>query len=193
MRYLSPIAASLCIGLGACASAPVHYHTLLAPTSTENSVNKNANLLLTVLPVIVPRQLDQSNFVVRTGDSGVWILEDEQWAAPFADELRQAFATLLGARLGTPDVTGLRYPQGVPVISVTVRIQRLDAWVGREVQLDASWSVTSSQKGRDIPILGHASIEKSAPGSYDGLVRAEQQAVHDVALRIAGDIDAARW
>jgi uncharacterized lipoprotein YmbA len=188
MKTAHLFSSMLVVALSACTSAPVHYRTLLAPAAPSGDVTTQAApYVLNVLPVGVPPQLDTSNLVVRESGDSVQVLDNEQWAAPFGDEVRSALSAQLGAQLGTHDIAGLSVAPGVPVVPVKVQIRRFDAWPGHAVHLEAGWSLGLPGSNRRN---GYAVIDKTVPGDYTTLINAEQQAIHDLALKIAGDIDA---
>jgi hypothetical protein len=183
LRHALP---ALALGLAACASAPVHYHTLLAPAAAAAPPARPVPFLLEVLPVGVPAQLDQPQFVVREGDGGVAVLDGERWASPLGDELRGALSATLAARLGTQDVAGLPAPAGRPVMRVKLQLRRLDAWSGQRVLLEADWSLGFA----DAPqarLACHGRFEQAAAGGYPALVAAEQHTVAALADAIAAD------
>jgi hypothetical protein len=71
MRLLQHLArtttATVMATLGACASAPTHFYTLqqgAAPTANAAPAS-SAPFLIDVLPVAVPPQVDQAEFLVR--------------------------------------------------------------------------------------------------------------------------------
>lgn len=51
--------------LNACASPPVHYYSLLAPSGETITTKPPAPFMVDVLPVGIPSQNDQSQLVVR--------------------------------------------------------------------------------------------------------------------------------
>ncbi|MGB3461073.1 MAG: ABC-type transport auxiliary lipoprotein family protein, partial [Rhodanobacter lindaniclasticus] len=72
--------------LAACASAPLHYYTLL-PGSAAPVAESATAIPFEVLTVNVPAQVDRPQLVVRQGGQSVALLEGERWIAPLADEV----------------------------------------------------------------------------------------------------------
>ena len=203
--------------LTACASpAPVRFHTLVAPAVPSAAGTgpaagaQPAPFLIDVLPVGIPAQLDQPQLIVRQGDSDILMPESERWAAPLADEFREALSAELSRRLVTRDVAGLARPPGYPVIRIKVQVRRFDAWLGQRVELDADWSLEPTADAADtahaantadtagaMDAAGAATPVRSArlvcggrfgmpsPGGYPELVRARQQLIARLAARIA--------
>jgi uncharacterized lipoprotein YmbA len=68
-------------------------------------------------------------------------------------------------------------------------VRRLDAWLGRQVQLDAGWSLSTvdgaGRAGTRLTCQGR--FEEAASAGYTGLVQAQQRAVAALAARIAAD------
>ncbi|CAM5542701.1 PqiC family protein [Rhodanobacter lindaniclasticus] len=107
MRHvIASLAVTAAILLAACASAPLHYYTLLpgVPASVADPVTA---IPFEVLPVNVPAQVDRPQLVVRQGGQSVALLEGERWIAPLADEVRGALAADLARSLPGRDVGGM--------------------------------------------------------------------------------------
>lgn len=184
---LQGLVLAMVLGLGGCASEPVHYHTLLAPPPSSPTLAPPAPFLIELLPVGIPEQLDQSQLVVRQGASEVVILEGERWAGPLGDELRSALSAALSSRLGTQDVAGLSNPTNKPVMRIKLQIRRFDAWPGQRVLLFADWSLGLADAAQPGRRLCHGQFEVPAAGGYPELVQAQQQAIADLAVRMAAD------
>ncbi|MDR8398353.1 PqiC family protein [Paraburkholderia sp. USG1] len=179
--------ASLALALGACASAPVHYYTLVSPESGSALTGQPAPFALDVLPVGIPALLDQQPLVVRQGDSNVAVLDNEQWAAPLGDEVRTALSEELVHRLDAQDVAGLTRPTGKPVLRVRLQVRRLDAWPGQGVQLEADWSLGFAGTAGTSRLTCHSQLQEAASGGYPELVRAQQRIVARLASQIASN------
>jgi len=182
---------ALLLMLNACASAPVHYYTLVSPATEAPSTQQAAPFVIDVLPVGIPAQVDQEQLVVRQGDSSIAVLDDERWVAPLGDEVRVALSAGLVHRLGIQDVAGLARPAGKPVLRIKLQVRRLDAWPGRGVQLEADWSVRFADDAKDLHLTCHSELHEAAPAGYAGLVHAQQRAIAALADQIAGD--ARKW
>lgn len=174
---------TLTLALASCTSAPVHYHTLLAPVGQTTTPEKPVHFLIDVLPVGVPAQLDQPQLIVRRGDSSIALLENERWTGPLSDELRSALSAELTQRLATQDVAGLVQPTGTPVLRIKLQVRRFDAWPGKHTRLEADWSMGfSSQADARLVCSGH--FEESASAGYSEMVRAQQRMVASLAADI---------
>ena len=175
------------IGLTACSSAPVHYHTLLAPIEQVAATGQPASFLIELLPVGIPVQLDQPQLVVRQGDSGVAVLDGERWAGPLGDEVREALSAKLTRRLATQDVAGLARPSGKQVVRIKLQVRRFDVWPGQRSQLDADWSLGVADEAGNARLTCRGQFDMAAPGGYPELVQAQQRLIAELAVRIAAD------
>lgn len=185
--------ASLPAMFAGCSSAPTtNYYTLMPPAAASEQGTAAATPLdWDVLSVAVPAQVDQPQWVVRTADGGVTILEQERWIAPLADEIRGAVVERLTKSFGPPRMT---YAAGAtPTWRIRINVQRFDLLLNREARLDADWSL----RGDAASATCHTSISEpiQMPG-FAGLAQAQQQAVGQlaaaigVALRAAGKVQA---
>lgn len=178
------IAIAIGMALAGCASDPVHYHTLSAP-ATARAGGQGAPFAIDVLPVGIPAQLDQQQLVVRQGSSGLVVQDGERWSGPYADEIRNALAAQLAARLNTQDVTGLGRIAGQPVLRIQVQVRRFDAWVGDRVSLEATWRLNFADADAATRVLCTSRFETPARGAYPEAVQAQQRVLGQLAAEIA--------
>jgi uncharacterized lipoprotein YmbA len=178
-------AASLIAALGACSSAPTHFHTLVPPSAPMTGVT--APYVIDVQAVGVPPQVDQPSLVLRHGATGVSVLDGERWSSPLGDEIRGALTADLSARLGTHDVHGLPHAKGDKVIRVQLDVRRFDSEVGGSATLEAGWSVRS---GETVGAACASRASEPAGSTYDSLVEAHQRAIGQVADQVAAAVRA---
>lgn len=136
------LACLLSVGVG-CTSAPVRYYTLTPPPDRTSPASETT-LPIEVRIVHIPPQLNRSELMVRTGPTEVTLLENERWASPVNDEIKDAVRLELQRRLRR--MTGLR-----PVfarLTLDIYVQHLEAELGRYALLEASWSATSFATGQ---------------------------------------------
>jgi uncharacterized protein len=132
------------VGVGAgCASAPVRYYTLTPPPDKTLPASKTT-LAINVRVIHTPPQLNRSELMVRTGPTEVTLLENERWASPVNDEIKDALRLELRRRLGR--MTGLR--PAFTNLTLDIDVQHLEAELGRYALLEASWSATLSATGQ---------------------------------------------
>ena len=130
------------IGVG-CTSAPVRYYTLTPPPDKRLPTSETT-LAIDVRVVHTPPQLNRSELMVRTGPTEVTLLENERWASPVNDEIKDAVRLELQRRLGR--VTRLR--PAFTKLTLDIDVQHLEAEFGRYALLEASWSATLSATGQ---------------------------------------------
>lgn len=181
-RRLAPIAAAL--ALGACASAPTHYYTLIAPAADAPAAT-SPGLPFELLPVSVPAQDDQPQLVIRQGGQGVALLDGHRWIAPLGDEIRGALAADLARALGVPDMSGLP-GNGRPRLRVKLDVRRFESVPGDHALVDAAWSLrlVGGSGGQDA-LACTSRISEPVAAGYDALVAGHQQALAALAARIA--------
>jgi uncharacterized lipoprotein YmbA len=130
------------VGVG-CTSAPVRFYTLTPPPDKTLPVWETT-LAIDVRVVHTPLQLNRSELMVRTGPTEVTLLENERWASPVNDEIKDAVRLELQRRLGR--TTGLR--PAFTKLTLNIDVQQLEAELGRYALLEASWSATLSATGQ---------------------------------------------
>ncbi|WP_447790835.1 PqiC family protein [Pseudomonas farris] len=182
---------ALIAGLTGCASTPIHYHTLVSPSSVTSAHLSPAPFLIDILAVGVPVQIDQPQWVVRLGENSVGVLEGERWGAPLSEELRSALSAELTQRLDTQDVSGLTPSSDKPLLRIKVQVRRFDNWPGRQVELYANWSLSFADDTAPAHLICHGEFREDAPGGYAQLANAQQRIVAVLGERIA--TDARRW
>ncbi|WP_434461802.1 membrane integrity-associated transporter subunit PqiC [Serratia plymuthica] len=170
----------LMVSLTACSSPSVHYHTLVAPAADPPPVQP-APFLIAVLPVGIPPQIDLPQLVVRQGQSGALVLENERWLSPLGDEIRTALSAELVQRLGTQDIAGLAKAGETPTVRIQLEIRRFDAWPGRAVELDAGWSL--NVQGRRL--VCRSRLTQAVQPGYTAMLQGQQQVIGNLAGRIA--------
>jgi uncharacterized protein len=127
----------------ACTSAPIRYYTLIPPPDKPLRAAE-ATLAIDVRVVHIPPQLDRSELMVRTGPTEITLLENERWASPMKEEIKDAVRLRLQRRLG--GITGL--PPSFTKLALDIDVQRLEAELGRHALLEAYWRANSSGAGQ---------------------------------------------
>lgn len=188
------LAGLACLGamvLAACASAPLHYYTLVAPDTAGVAARpaaSDAALPFAVMPVSVPAQVDQPQLVVRDGAQRVLLLNGERWIAPLADELRSALAADLARALGSQDTTGMPDSRA-PGLRIKLEVQQFDSWPGSYALLAGTWSVrVVHAKGAGAApqaLTCTSSLRVPVGAGYAALVQGHQRAVALLAAEVA--------
>lgn len=184
-HYARPmLAAAIALLLAACASAPMHYYTLLPPVAAVPA-SSAAPIAFELLPVSVPAQVDQPQLVVREGGQSVALLQGHRWIAPLADEVRGALAADLVRELPGRNVAGM--PTGEqPLLQVTVDLRRFESQLGRYALIEAAWSVRLLHGAKPAVLACTSQIRQSVGPGYDALVQGHQRALAELATQIVG-------
>ncbi len=192
MRLLLRLLPLLSLVLVACSSAPQRFYTLAAPAAGSSSAPTVAvPLLIEVLPVTVPAQVDVPQIVVRIGNDELAPVETRRWIAPLAEEIRAALSDDLVRVLAARDVHGIGAGTDAPTYRVAMRITRFESSLGAYARIDASWSITATNKPDGGLACSAGATESIAPG-YEALVAGHQRALTAIAEIIAADITALR-
>lgn len=133
---------------GCVSSAPDRYYTLAAPGGPSSAAPASgAPVFIELAPVAVPERLARPQMVVHQagGQSAeVALLEQHRWSSSFENELRDALASGIAARLGAIDVTkGGRQPS-TPAWRIAVQVRQFDAVENTRVDAALSWTVRRS-------------------------------------------------
>lgn len=181
MRLLGTGAA---LALAACASAPLHYYTLVAPAADTPVSSAPPSPSFELLPVGVPAQVDQPQLVVREGGQSVALLDSERWIAPLNDEVRSALSADLARELHSQDVSGLP-GNDKPLLRIKLDLRRFDSQPGSYALIEGAWSVRLL-RGQHLAALACTSqvTETVGPG-YAALVQGHQRAIGALAAQIA--------
>jgi len=181
------VAAALFAG---CSSvAPPRFHTLMpAPASVAPKVVAAGALAWEVLPVAIPARVDQPQWVVRTADGSLAVLEQERWIAPLADEIRAAVAERLTQTLGAPLPAAAAEPRNR--WRVRIDVQRFESAPGREARLEATWTVRSESDGAATLSCRGEFVQPLASVGYRALALGHQLAVSQLGEAISGALKA---
>jgi uncharacterized lipoprotein YmbA len=163
----------VCAGVG-CTSAPVRYYTLTLPPDKTLPVSETT-LAIDVRVVHVPPQLKRTELMVRTGPTELTLLENERWASPVNDEIREALRLELQRRPAR--LAALR--PAFAKLTLDIDVQHLEAELGRYALLEASWRATLSASGSNgarATACTFQADEKIRAG-YAGIVEGYQREV----------------
>jgi len=176
------LACLVSLGVG-CTSAPVRYYTLIPPPDQALPASA-ATLAVDVRVVHTPPQLKRSELMVRTGPAEMTLVENERWASPVSDEIKDAVRVELQRRLGR--MSGLR--PDFTKLTLDIDVQHLEAELGRYALLEASWRATlSSTGGRSNSAQATTCTfraEEKIRAGYAGIVEGYQREVAALAAAI---------
>jgi len=185
-RSLTAVTLAALLALGACslsAPPPIRLHTLMPaePTPREPAVAGRVPLYVSLEPIRLPAQVDQPQWLVRLPDESLASLEQERWASPLGDELRQALLEQLAARFGVVEGRSSA-PGAVAPLRVALELRRFDSIPGREARIESIWTVAGPAAALRCTLL----VREAAPGGTTELAAAHRRAV----ARLAGAIGA---
>jgi uncharacterized protein len=171
--------------LAACSSpVPPRFHSLMPAPATLRPAPIASPVAWQLLPVSIPAQVDQPQFVIRRADDTLAVLEQERWIAPLGDELRAALREHVAATLGTP---GAAPAPGRKEWRIAVDVQRFDSTPGR-TSIAAQWTLLA---GSDTPALRCRSVhEQSVGAGAPALAGGHRLALQQLGAAIAGTVAA---
>jgi uncharacterized lipoprotein YmbA len=140
-----------------------------------------------ILSVTVPSLVDRGEMVIAT-PNGVAVMDHERWAAPLADLVTTALSQDLERRRS--DVVVLPKSAnnaGIPIVRVSVEIDRLTARLGDHLSIESHWRVTDARTGKES--LGRdVFVSRQQPQSYAEVAAALSACIALLADRLAGEI-----
>lgn len=177
------------IVLTACASAPTRFYTLAVPLQPTLSVvtPATATIFIDVAPVRMPERLARPQIVLRGDAARVDILEQERWATPFNNELRDALVSGVTNRLGAVNVMRGGGPSGAVAYRIAVELHQLDVVRGSQVAVQFGWIVTRSDSGHSVACRFNI-VEPLTGMDVAGVVQGIQRAVAHAVDAIVIDV-----
>jgi uncharacterized protein len=176
----------LSVGVG-CTSAPVRYYTL-TPKPDKTLPAPQMPLTIDVRVVHTPPQLNRAELMVRTGPTGVTLLENERWASPVNDEIKDALRLELQRRFSHMKGS----PPAFSKLTIDIDVRHFEAEFGRYALIEASWSATVSaaSRGSDgarVTTCTFQADEKIHTG-YAGIVEGYQREIAALADAIVAGL-----
>jgi len=185
------LGAAVAMALAGCASAPMHYYTLIPPAAEPAAApvaaadQGLAGLPFELLPVSVPAQVDVPQLVLREGGQRVAMLEGRRWIAPLGSELRGALSADLARQLHSQDVSGLPGNQR-PLLQIKLDLRRFDSQLDGYALIEAGWSVRVLHAAHGGALACSSRVRETVGPGYDALVQGHQRALAQLAAQIAG-------
>ena len=163
--------------LGACgtAQAPTFHSLMPAATAAGPGISATGSLAWEVLPVTVPAQVDQPQWVVQAVDGSLAVLEQQRWIAPLGAEIGAAVAERLTQVVGAPAAASSVVPG--KQWRIRVEVQRFDSTPGRETRLEARWALRSAADGAPTLSCRGEFVQAVAGTGYTALAKGHQQGV----------------
>jgi uncharacterized lipoprotein YmbA len=193
--------------LGACSSAPTHYHSLTPIHQTIRPSQSEAGTIVcasdatgptapepeptgTVLlaHLAVPVEADRMQLLLHQTPTRLSIYETERWAAPLGDQISIILIDNLRNALPNLSITSdpLLIGTGTP-LQLNMAIEELDALAGKEatVRVRWRWSVGDDAASQ----TGACTARQPLRGTgFDELVLAWSRALADISSALAASI-----
>ena len=170
---------------------PARLYTLGAEAVAVDRMVKNAeSRRIELVSVRIPELWERPQIVLTKSASEVGISEFHRWAAPLKAEVPRAVARDLRRLLDTPEIW-LRddFAGAKPDLRVQVTIERIEAFAGEGVQIDAAWAIRPVAS--ETVKVGRTTITEPMAGSgYDAVVNPLRRALSRMTGALAKDISA---
>lgn len=194
-KVAAALACAVAVALAGCASKPDRYYTLAAPSagiaaSAVPPPGGATPVFIELAPVAVPERLARPQMVVQKngGTAEVQLLEQHRWSSSFENELRDALASGIAARLGAIDVTkGGRHPSQ-PAWRIAVQLRQFDAI--EDTRVDAAFSWTVRRADSDLSANCQWSTTEPVGAGIDALAQGAQRVTARAAEAVARHVAA---
>jgi len=173
--------------LAACGSPTVvRLHSLMpgdmAPAAEPGArAQPGAPLAIVLEPIRMPSQVDQPQWLVQLPDGSLASLEQERWASPLRDELRQAVLETLIVRYGAVELRHLAgAAANASALRVDLDVRRFESLPGQEARIEGSWTIKAASPSA-VPTLAAAHCEwlirERSGAALAGLAQAHRRAI----------------
>ncbi len=170
---------------------PARLYTLGAEAVAVDCMVTNAeSRRIELVSVRIPELWERPQIVLTKSASEVGISEFHRWAAPLKAEVPRVVARDLRRLLDTPEIW-LRddFAGAKPDLRVQVTIERIEAFAGEGVQIDAAWAIRPVA-GETVKVGRTTITEPMAGSGYDAVVNPLRRALSRMTGALAKDISA---
>ena len=172
-------------------NSPVRFY-VLSPTKEVSRIQTEQGRpwpIVGVGPIKMPRYLDRPQIVTSSGESEIFLSENDRWAEPLTDNFTRVIAQNLYALRCAKNV--VTYPWS-PSIScdyvVKAEVLRMDGTLGGTASLEVWWSIADGvRKGQLVSKRSNYNEPTKGPG-YAALVEAQNRALGDFSREIAEEL-----
>jgi uncharacterized lipoprotein YmbA len=178
---------------GCSSSQRVEFYTLNPLTDVQAKANSPATdqkLTIGVGPVEIPEILDRPQIVTRSGPNKLNVDEFHRWASRIDESFAQVLAQNISLLLATDQVAV--YPWNAdfkPRYRIALKISYFEGQWGKDVLLEATWSVSSRQSQQTHPKRKSVINEPLSPEpDYEALVAAHSRAIARLSREIVKEI-----
>jgi uncharacterized protein len=205
LRQPGLLACATAMFLGACSSAPTHYHSLTPIHQTIGPLPGESGTIVctsdatgptspepigTVLlaHLAVPLEANRMQLLLHQTPTRLSVYETERWAAPLGDQISVILIDNLRNALPNLRVTRdqLLIGRGTP-LQLNMEIEELDALAGKEATVRAQWrlSVAGNAAAQTGTCTAHQPLRSTG---IDELVLAWSHALADISSAVAASI-----
>jgi uncharacterized lipoprotein YmbA len=144
------------------------------------------------LRVTVPSLIDRGEMVLTggggTGGGIAVVLDHERWAAPLADLVTATLGEDIERRRGDFVVLPRSADQAdIPLVKVSIEIDRVTARLGEELSIEAHWRVTDAHTGK-VTLGRDAFTSAQRPQDYAQVAAALSTCIGLLADRLVKEI-----
>jgi uncharacterized lipoprotein YmbA len=181
--------------LAGCGSSSqrVEYYTFNPISGMQAEANTPATdqtLSIGIGPVEIPQILDRPQIVTRSGPNKLNIDEFNRWAGRLDKNFARVLANNISLLIGTDQVAVYPWQTAFkPRYTIALKINHFEGQWGKDVLLEAIWSVTDPQR-QSTPSMRKTAINEplSAEPDYEALVAAHSRAIALLSREIAQEI-----
>jgi len=198
MRIVRLMCLAVFVAAAAGCAAPVSQYYTLATNDVPDAgaavpappPAAKRGFAISVQPVALPEQVDRPQLVISGGadNTQVQILNSSLWAAPLADEMRNALAGDLARQLGVLDLDARVAPKTLPVWKISLTVQRFGSLYGHSAILDATWRLTPLNQKEKAVAICRAEVRIPVGAGIAALVEGHRAALHQIAILIAAQL-----
>ena len=181
--------------LAGCGSSSqrVEYYTFNPLTGMQAEANTPVTdqiLSIGIGPVEIPQILDRPQIVTRSGPNKLNIDEFNRWAGRLDENFARVLAENISLLLDTDQVAVYPWQTDFkPRYRIALKINYFEGQWGKDVLLEAIWSVTEQQNQSTHSMRKTAVNEPlSAEPDYEALVAAHSRAIAQLSREIAQEI-----
>jgi uncharacterized lipoprotein YmbA len=148
-------------------SVPVNHYLLSAVSDDASPTTAAGGPVFAVAPVRVPDYLNQKPFVTKTGENEIKLADNDQWAAPLADQIADVLSENLTAMIPSKRVVQIPVSASVPVdYEIRVEIVSFERQPDGSIRLVARWSVLGDRGRQAVTVSRSAFRVGNVPDSY---------------------------
>jgi uncharacterized lipoprotein YmbA len=179
---------------GCGSSSPrVEFYTLNPLSGIQGQVNttqSNQKLSIGVGPVEIPEILDRPQIVTRSGPNKLNVDEFNRWAGRLDQSFAQVLAENISLLLATDQVAVYPWQTDFkPRYRIALKIGYFEGQWGKDVLLEATWSVSSQQSQQTHAKRKSVINEPLSPEpNYEALVAAHSRAIAQLSREIVQEI-----